>query len=320
MMSLTVEEILRGTGPAPAQSAGPMQLVPLVGEDDDSFAPAELQIGTVAYGSVHLHNDSDRPVIVPPGAGWVVSQKAQNHAIGGGALLRPGESRQIDTAMCIQQSQAGMIARAKHALLVLPAALRAKALSIRHVKGFSKLWESIQTFNQSLGIQRSGGHLEYFLQAFEKELDGFVAQFEIVPRQLGAVILIGGEVVGVERAPSAACWRALFGPLVRVCYGSLAAQAARENKAPPATRSSIRTEGVRTLADLRAALADADRRERDSLEARLAALRASALTPSSEADETLGEIALTTVAGPRLAGQIATVGPKVRYASLCLAA
>src|SRR5512140_2947002 len=159
MMSLTVEEILRGTGPAPAQSAGQMQIIPLVGEDDECFAPPELEVGTTGYGSVLLRNDSDRPTIVPPGAGWVVAEKAQDHAIGGGALLRPGESRQIDTAMCIQQSQGGLIGRAKHAVLSLPAALRAKALSIRHVKGFQKLWESIQAYNRSFGIAQHGGHL-----------------------------------------------------------------------------------------------------------------------------------------------------------------
>jgi hypothetical protein len=320
MMSLTVEEILRGTGPGLPQSAGQMQLIPLVGDDDESFAPPVLEVGTAGYGSVVLRNDSDRPTIVPPGAGWVVLQKAQDHALGGGALLRPGETRQIDTAMCIQQSQGGLIERAKHALLILPAALRAKALSIRRVVGFQKLWESIQAYNQSFGINQYGGHLEYFLRTFQKELDTFVAEFELVPRQVGAVILVGGEVVGVERAPSAAYWKAVWGPLVRVCYGSLALTAARENKAPPATRAPLRTAEVKTLADLREALARAELEQRDSLESRLQAICASALQASTEADDTLAGVALTTVAGPRLAGQVATVRGAVRYASLCLAA
>lgn len=319
MMSLTVEEILRGTGPGLVQSAGPMQLLPLLGEDDDTLAPPEVEVGTRGYGSVHLRNDGDRPMLVPPGAGWVVSQKAQDHAIGGGALLRPGESRTIDTAMCIQQGQGGMIAQAKHALLVLPAALRAKALSIRHVQGYSKLWDSIQSYNKSFGIEQYGGHLEFFLRAFQKELDTFVAQFEIVPRQVGAVVLVNGELAGVERAPSAAYWRAVWGPLVRVCYGSLAVQAAKENKAPPATRAPLRLM-TRTLAGLRDALARAQEEERDAVGARFQAIKSTSISVAPEADDTLDAIALTTVAGPRLAGQIATVHGAVRYASLCLAA
>ena len=194
MMSLTVDEILRGTGPGPTQSAGQMSVIPLLGEDVDTFAPPEVEVGTTTYGSVHLRNDADRPTLIPPGAGWVVAQKAQDHAIGGGALLRPGESRQIDTAMCIQQSQGGLIARARHELLILPAALRAKALSVRRVVDFRKLWESIQGFNKGFGIEQQGGHLEAFVRTFRKELDEFVAEFEVVPRQLGAIILVGGEV------------------------------------------------------------------------------------------------------------------------------
>jgi hypothetical protein len=319
MMSLTIEEILRGTGPGRAQSAGQMQVIPLLGEDDETFAPPTLEVGTTGYGSVHLRNESDRPTVVPTGAGWVVAQKAQDHAMGGGALLRPGESRQIDTAMCIQQSQGGLIGRAKHALLILPAALRAKALSIRHVKDFRKLWESIQAYNRAFGIEQHGGHLEYFLRTFQKQLDEFVAEFEIVPRQLGAVILVGGEIVGVERAPSAAYWKAIWSPLIRVCYGSLAVKVAQENKAPPATRAALPGKAS-SLADLRDALARAEKEERDALDARLRAIRLTALSASEEADDTLGSITLTTVAGPRLAGQVATDRGAVRYASLCLAA
>lgn len=319
MMSLTVDEILRGTGPGLAQSSGQMQIIPLLGEDDDTFAPPVLEVGTTGYGSVLLRNESDRPTLVPPGAGWVVIGKAQDHALGGGALLRPGESRQIDTAMCIQQSQGGLISRAKHTLLILPARLRALALSTRHVKDFRKLWEGIQELNRGFGIEQVGGHLEYFLRAFQRQLDEFVAEFEIVPRQLGAVILVGGEIVGVERAPSAAYWEAVWSPLVRVCYGSLAVSTARENKAPPATRAPLRLE-VSTLAGLRAALTRAQNEEADALGARFRAIRSTALSASAEADDTLGDIALTTVAGPRLAGQVATVRGAVRYASLCLAA
>jgi len=78
------------------------RLIPLLGEDFAAFAPPSLEVGTCRYGAVMLKNDADRPTIVPPGAGWVVRQKAQGHAIGGGALLEPGQSRLIETALCIQ--------------------------------------------------------------------------------------------------------------------------------------------------------------------------------------------------------------------------
>src|SRR6185436_21107810 len=104
-MSFTVEQILKGTGLGPMQSVGQMQVIPVLGADDATFAPPELEVSTQGYGTVLLRNVSDLPTIVPPGAGWVVQQKAQDHALGGGSLLRPQEHKAVNTAMCIQQSQ-----------------------------------------------------------------------------------------------------------------------------------------------------------------------------------------------------------------------
>src|SRR5262249_44520767 len=155
-------------------------------------------------------------------------------------------------------------AKAKHEMLILPASLRTTALSIRHVRDFRKLWESIQEFNKGFGIVQLGGHLESFLKAFQRELDEFVAEFEVVPRQIGAIVLVGGEIAGVERAPSAAFWKAVWNPLIRVCYGSLAIKVARERKAPPATRAPLRPLG-RSLADIRDALARACEEEHEAI-------------------------------------------------------
>lgn len=318
-MSLTIAEILRGTGVGAVQSAGQMQVIPLLGDDDYTFAPPELEVGTTTYGTVLLRNDSNRPTIVPPGAGWVVAQRAQDHAVGGGALLWPGESRSINTAMCIQQSQGGYIEKAKHALLILPAALRAKALSMRHLQSYNKLWAGIQELNASFGISQSGGHLEYFLQRFQKELDGFVAEFELVPRQVGAVILVGGKIAGIERAPSADFWKALWTPLVRICYGSLALKVAELRKTPPPTRVPL-TLRHRSFAGLRDALAEATRKESQVIGDCLSLARGVSLEAAPQVDEERGAIVLRTFASTRLSGQVATVDKVVRYASLCAAA
>jgi hypothetical protein len=268
---------------------------------------------------VVLRNFSDKPIIVPPGAGWVVTQKAQDHAIGGGALLKPAETRQIDTAMCIQQSQGGLIAKGKHEMLILPAALRAKALSVRHVRDFRKLWDGIGEYNRSFGIEQAGGHLEFFLKTFQKELAEFVAEFEIVPRQVGAIVLISGKVAGIERAPSAEHFRAVFSPLIRVCYGSLAMKMAKIQNAPPATRAPLSV-AERSLAGLRRALEEAQRKEQEAIDACVAEARSIALSAAEAADETLGPITLQTVASTQLAGQVVTVNKAVRFASLCVAA
>lgn len=322
-MRITVEEILHGTQTGRRQTVGVMEVIPIIGEGDDTFAPPDVEVGTSNYGSVNLRNDSDRPTIVPPGAGWVVKQAAQDHAIGSGKLMKPGESTRIDTAMCIQQSQGGFIASQKHKMLVLPASLRARALAMRDQRDYSKLWGDISTFNQSVGARSGGyggGHLEYFLDHFKKQLDEFVAEFELVPDQIGAIILIGGRVVGVEIAPNAEFWAHVWEPLVRVCYGSLAIKVAKAlgDGALVSRPLSVKDD---SLEGIQAALAEAAKVEEAQTEEAIKQVAQIALAAGNRADDAHGRgkarVVLTTVASRELAGQIVQKGDRVSYASLC---
>ncbi len=325
-MTLAIDTILKGTGFGPMQSVGPMQVIPVLGDDDATFAPPELEAGTQGYGNVVLRNAHDRPTIVPPGAGWVVTQKAQDHAVAGGAFLKAFEQKTVTTAMCIQQTQGGMIARAKHALTILPARLRAKALAVRHVVDFRKLWSAIEELNRSFGVTAAGGNLVAFVREYAKQLDELVAEFEIVPRQIGAIVLVDGEVVGVERAPSAEYFRVIWDPLVRVCYGSLAVASAKAGHGPPRTRRAL-VVAERTLAGLREALSDVTAREAQIADEIVAWVRGVALAQADHDDDTLdlrdgkgSKARLRTVAGNWFAGQIVTTtagdAERVAFASL----
>lgn len=321
-MSISVEDILRGTGIGSMQTVGQMQVIPILNEEDDdeTFAPPEFNINTSNYGTVNLRNDADRPTIAPPGAGWVVKEAAQDHAIGGGSLLKAGEHKTIETARCIQQTQGGYIREDKHPMLILPLALRSKALADRKSRGYDRLWSAIGEFNSSMGCTSGygGGHLEYFLKQFQKQLDEFVAEFELVPRQVGAIVLVGGQVVGVERAPSQAFWQKLWEPLVRVCYGSVALKFA-SNKTPPATRVALNIRS-RSIAGLRQALEDANKQEETIASDVSKAIRNLQLKSSGSAEASLpGNISLTTVANKSLSGQIVSVKDRITYASLCAA-
>jgi len=326
-MMLTVESILKGTGLGPMQSVGQMQVIPLVdvssGGVAERFAPPELEVGTHGYGAVTLRNANDKPTIVPYGAGWVVKQRAQDHAIGSGAFLKAGEQRVLSHAMCIQQSQPGLIATAKHVLTILPAKLRSKALAMRHVDQYSKLWEHITAFNTELGLS-SVANLVTFLSTFEKQLDEFVAEFELVPRQVGAIVLVAGEVIGIERSPSSAYFAAVWEPLVRVCYGSLAVAAAKDRKDPPATRLPL-VPVAKSLAALRNVLAELRDRE-VRLTAQIGSfVKGLRLERADKADDTLDDHTLWTVAGKphtdnrAFGGQVVTTGSSVAYASLVAA-
>jgi hypothetical protein len=315
MRSLTVDDILGGVALGDVQSAGAMQVVPLLGDDlPVDLAPPRLCVSTQSYGTVKLRNDSDRPTLVPTSAGWVVKQAAQDHAIASAAFIGAGETRSIDTAMCIQQTQAGLIRSAEHEMLILPAPLRGPALAGRNTVSFNKLWGDIDAFNERSGVGSGGGHLVRFLAHYARELDEFVAEFERVPGQVGAAVLVGGELAGVERTPSASYFAAVFEPLIRVCYGALAVN----RNEPPRTRAPLELVEL-TLAGLAGALGVAERREREAVLAVIDAHRGDDLE-CAEIDERYGELELRTISSPAFAGQVVTGDRQIAYASVCAVA
>lgn len=316
---ITVEELLNGTGLGRLQSVGQMGVIPILDDgdaQDTDFAPPDFNIGTSGYGTVDVDNlNEERPTILPTGAGWVTRERAQDHAVAGAALVKAKGSRRIETAMCIEQSQGGLISNKAHRMLILPAALRGPALGMRKKTSYNKLWPYIDKLNQSSGVAGGTGHLCRFLNHFKTELDEFVAQFELMPGQIGAVILIGDYVVGIERAPTVEFWAKLWEPLIRVCYGSLAIMAAQKLTAPPAHKIALSSR-ARSLNDLRLLLDEAVRRATEITRAIKDQISENVLEAGS-ADEKMGSAKLFTIGSPQLAGQLVEKDNKVPYLTLC---
>jgi hypothetical protein len=260
-----MEELLFGVSHADAQSVGNMEVIPLIQEMERTSAipegeygiPDNVRIGTSDYGSVDMDNDDDRTVIVPPGAGWVVEQAAQDHAIGSGKILKPKERSVVNTARCIQRTQPGNIRNGSHDMLILPAELRGPALALKNEVSYNALWKVIAGMQRSHGVD-SSSNLVDFLRTFKAQMDAFVAEFELLDDQVGAIVLINGNIVGVEVAPSREYWKSVWTPLVRVCYGSLASACYKgmqdsERLVPMSNRMPLEMEGD-TLNDLGEAL------------------------------------------------------------------
>jgi hypothetical protein len=322
--NLTVEEILAGTRHGRTQSVGQMSVIPILddaGVQDDDFAPPDFEVYSPDYGTVEVRNRSDRPTIVPTGAGWVTKEQAQDHAVAGAALVPAKSTCDIETAMCIQESQGGHIRdQEKITMLVLPAALRAIALSKRYERGYSKLWEDIGSFNRKAGVSGHGshGHLEFFLQHYEKELDEFVAEFELVPDQIGAVVMLGDSVVGIERAPNVDYWKHVWEPLIRVCYGSLAIVAQQKDRKPPKHRVPLNVQ-VASLAGIARALKEATQEVKQLVGKTIDQVAKTPLLYAGDVDQSVGEMQVMTVANKRLSGQIVTKAEAYPYVSLCTA-
>jgi len=319
--TLTVEEILQGTRLGRTQSVGHMEVIPILDDGDaadDTFAPPYFSAGTQNYGSVRVQNmDPDRPTIVPTGSGFVTSQRAQDHATSGAKFLKPGENKTIEGAMCIQETQGGLIRQEEDTMLVvLPASMRASILAMRNDGDYSRAWPYIREFNASVGVP-GAGDLVNFLREYDRQLDEFVAEFELLPNQIGAIVLVGGRVVGVERAPNVPFWEKLWVPLVRVCYGSLALRTARVlGDQPPATRTALTVQD-KSLAGIKQALRDARVKAEGLIEAAYNEVRSTPLLYAEGAEGKLGGAELFTVANTRLAGQMVRRGALASYVSLC---
>jgi len=261
---LRLGDMLRGCEPQRIQTVGYMQVIPLTSEvEDDRFSsPDAATIATRGYGSLMFHNTTSKTVIVPAQAAYVVKDAAQDHAMTGVGVV-PKEKRNVEfnTAVCIQRNQGGLITAGHHAMIVLPYILREKAHQTRLQTEYSRLWPSIEQMNVRAGLH-TGAQVVDFLHHFEKELNVFVAEFEPVPHQVGAIILVDGVVVGVERAPNSDFWKSVWRALIRECYGSFALLKAKEkgDAQPPPTRVPLRR--ATSLRDLKSALRDADEEER----------------------------------------------------------
>ncbi|MDI2131220.1 ARPP-1 family domain-containing protein [Yinghuangia seranimata] len=319
--SATVAELLGGTAPGRVQSVGRMQVLPLLAGDAptaDLGDPRELAISTDNYGTLRFGNGGPGVALVPCHLAVIVPQAAQDHAMPRATLVAPGTQLAYTAAMCVQQTQGGLIRSGRHRLAVLPPSLREAASDLPAAPGYNRLWPAVSAFNASSG-SGSVADLIRFLARFATELDQFVAEFELVDDQIGAVVLLDGQVVGVERAPSHAYWRAMWEPLIRFCYGAEAVR--REAAGVPAdarTRVPLGPvsggDGADPLALLAAAVRDADTREQSLAEA--AAAEAGARTLLVGVDQRHEDTAVGQVLGDTLVGAYALAGDTPVYASL----
>jgi hypothetical protein len=317
MSKMKVEDILRGCRPGRIQSVGCMQVIPLVSDiSDDRFAsPSEAKVSTSHYGTLAFKNPTRKTMIVPAQAAYVVKQAAQDHALPHAGIVKKGLKKSFNTAMCIEQTQGGYIHEGDHDIIILPFLLREQAHKVRNDTGYDRLWGSIDRLNKETGVGHNrGGHLNVFLGHFEKQLKRFVAEFEHVPDQVGAIILVGGEIVGIERTPSHQYWLSVWPTLVRECYGSLAIYWAEKkgDNLVPGTRVALRE--AKSLADLKKALKEAGDEEYAKVKETVENIASLELDSKNESSEE--GLDIEALSSTRFVGQVVKDGEAIVYGSL----
>ena len=137
-----------------------------------------------------------------------------------------------------------------------------------------------------------------------------------MPRQIGAIILVDDQVVGVERAPSHAYWQSVWPCLIRECYGSLAIRVAQlngERVETPASRTAL-PDDIGSLDELESVIAEIARQEDERAKATVRELLDEQLTLTR--DESTAGLAVETIEPGRFAGQVIRDGERIVYASL----
>jgi hypothetical protein len=285
-----------------------MTVLPLTSQERELpllGSPRDLHlVRDVTYTEMVMGTRSPHVTIVPQGLVWLTKERAQDRTIPSAHLVR-GERR--CPAFCVQSSQGGLMRGGHEELRLLPAGLRGIALAKRTQTGVGTLWDDLAAFNQGLGV--SGNFLATFFQDYAKQLAEFVAQFEPVPGQRGAVVLVNDRVAGIELMPSPEAFLALWEPLIRDCYGAeaIARQGqAAPKPAPPPTVSSL-DDLPRIVAEMAAGQQARLEKVVDGVLAEKARLRL---------EQQEGELQLSTVAASTCEGQVVRWRGDTVYMSL----
>lgn len=262
-----LRELLRGFEARQPQSVGNMTVIPLVGQETENNS-----VGTIediylnrdtSYDTLHMANRADRVTIVPGGYSLVTKEAAQDRSVRSKELVAAGQTKQVP-AFCIQSSQGGFMRGAdkeSKTVRMLPATIKRAAYHNRNRQGYDGLWDTLATYNSTSGL--TGNFLRTFFDKFRQQMDEFVAEFELVPHQRGAIVLINDEIIGVEIAPNPMAFSAQWELLIRDCYGSEAI--ARQTQVEKVDETAVFSDAA-TLEELSATLDDFEDKEWDYVE------------------------------------------------------
>jgi len=260
--------LLHGLRPGPVQTWAGLEvlsLFPVAPADRQQFvAPLRhLKLaGVRTYGTVQVHSEAERGLLVAPMHIGFFQRGAQNHATSRTLILEAGETLVADDCFCIQQAQGGYLQEAEQRFLMLPLGLRRRALEVRGQQGFGRLWDHIDQFTRQHGVAR-GGHLERFLRPYFRRLQPFRHGLETMPGQVGAAYFIAGRLAGVEAAPNPAYWQDLA-PILAI-YGYAPAAVRAQERGLVEARRPLPLDGLTDLDDLAGRLAAARHRQQDQL-------------------------------------------------------
>ena len=128
----------------------------------------------------------------------------------------------------MQASQGGYLETREQWFFILPLRLREEALKQRGTEGCGVLWPAIGRLGRRFGCS-GRGHLDDVICKQRAALNVYDRQFELLPHQVGAVIFLDYQPIGIEIGPTAKYFEEIWTSLLNFCYGSLALELERSN-------------------------------------------------------------------------------------------
>lgn len=240
-----IKDLLRGyrVDMSNLQVVGNMAVVPLV--SDQEFTSRVGDVDEIAlnkdidYGTLQFKNQSGEVGIVLQGATIVTRQAAQDRTVPRAVILK-GKAVQNVNAFCVQSTQGGTMNTGQigeefgdeSPFFILPPTMRGHALAQTRGghTGYNGLWESLSKYTGSFSGVHASSEIRDIYDRYRGELDTFVAQFEPIPNQLGAVVMIDRQVVAVDIMPTFRSWKVMWRGLIRDSYGVEAMRTAGDGK------------------------------------------------------------------------------------------
>jgi len=248
---MRLQELLRGykVDRANIQVVGNMTVVPLVNEQEFSSRIGEVDEVHLSrdpeYGVLEFKNESGKVGIVMQGATIISKQHAQDRTVPRAQILK-GKSAGALGVFCVQSDQGGHFnpdgvrqerVEGEAPFRILPPTLRTVAIMRSQQQhdssSYSRMWDDIKAYSQFALGQAHRAHLHDIYDKLKKDLDEFVAQFEPVPNQLGAIVMINQEVVAVDIMPTHRSWSIMWRTFIRDSYGVEAMRSASRGHALP---------------------------------------------------------------------------------------
>jgi len=237
------------------QKSGCLTMVPITSAQSTTlFRPLPLSVRAKrrpAAAPVLLANPSEQSCVLAPLHFGLPVERGTSHFLSSTALVPPSEQRDLTGDTILPYSSTRRSRIHLKTTYCLPLSLRGAAWRARHPGGQQRLTPALNDLHDRL--HRYGlADFPFVLQAHHPDLKSFVNRIELLTGQTGALFYIDDRPVGLEIAPSAAYFAAIWEPLLVGCYGLTALLHQYESPASPAPEpyavshlSELRTEMFR---------------------------------------------------------------------------